>query len=666
MRRLVCKTGLLCLLTVALLSACDDEPTPLPKYPPGPSPAANSPTSAPVQPTPSPAPTPEATTRPSPLPATPTPTEEPTGTPTVPPATPTPVEDAAPAVRDFDVDRDTIWRDLYDILADSEQSCIRTLLGGELELALERDVISMVRWGDETHLWDVAIFECLIPETAVDVFVAIVTRGVGELGNEGESCVRNLVAGVNVAELVAATLPDANPDGNAVVQSFSVGLLDCIVQDSQPQPLEDGSGGLSWRFEVGQHTTWSPIAMGGVLYVGSEVGEIHALDSETGRLLWSHAVGIRYYVPQAPTIAGGVFYYSVGGLNVELDAVGLYALDASTGARLWDFRTHSAGFRFQQVVSSPVVADGIVYFTSESRARGTAYLHALDAMTGVHLWEVEPEYHVGTPTIAGGVAYFAAGDIRSNHLHAVDALSRELIRRVRHELMEKHDDTYGQVKRIAGGVAYVSSGNLSILAVDASTLQLMWRAASAEGRGTVEPDWADEVVYVVDRGNQTSRPPPSPSGVTADILYETWNGYVAALDKATGELLWRFSEDGTEVYSATYIDGAIYVHWGPSVEGDRLYVLDPADGQVTEAHDLAKLQGAKAVGESTVVGRVLYHCGSDGHIYAWDVSTGELLWRHDVGQIAGSFRDPPSLAVMDGMVYVNTEDGYVQAVEVPE
>ena len=95
----------------------------------------------------------------------------------------------------------------------------------------------MVRWGAGPHLWDVAIFECLIPETAVDVFVAIVTRGVGELSEEDEPCVRNLIAGVNVAELVTATLPDANPDSKAMVQAFSVGLLGCMVQKSLRQPF---------------------------------------------------------------------------------------------------------------------------------------------------------------------------------------------------------------------------------------------------------------------------------------------------------------------------------------------------------------------------------------------------------------------------------------------
>ena len=41
-----------------------------------------------------------------------------------------------------------------------------------------------------------------------------------------------------------------------------------------------------------------------------------------------------------------------------------------------------------------------------------------------------------------------------------------------------------------------------------------------------------------------------------------------------------------------------------------------------------------------VVGLVLYHGGSDGHIYTWDISTGELLWKHEVGQIAGSVSGP--------------------------
>ena len=37
-----------------------------------------------------------------------------------------------------------------------------------------------------------------------------------------------------------------------------------------------------------------------------------------------------------------------------------------------------------------------------------------------------------------------------------------------------------------------------------------------------------------------------------------------------------------------------------------------------------------------------------------------------MGRIAGSVGDPPSLKVVDGLVYVNTADGFLQAVAAPE
>ena len=50
------------------------------------------------------------------------------------------------------------------------------------------------------------------------------------------------------------------------------------------------------------------------MYAGSDLGEVYALDSETGRLLWNHAVETPNELT-APTIASGVFYYGVHGLS---------------------------------------------------------------------------------------------------------------------------------------------------------------------------------------------------------------------------------------------------------------------------------------------------------------------------------------------------------------
>jgi uncharacterized repeat protein (TIGR01451 family) len=113
-----------------------------------------------------------------------------------------------------------------------------------------------------------------------------------------------------------------------------------------------------------------------------------ALNASTGALLWSYKTGD---IGGAPAVANGIVY--VGSAN------GLYALNASTGALLWS-RTSQYG------ADSPAVANGVVYFSS-----GDGSVYALNANTGAELWS----YDVGnpgasTPIIVDGVAYFRGLD----------------------------------------------------------------------------------------------------------------------------------------------------------------------------------------------------------------------------------------------------------------
>ena len=152
--------GLLCLLAVALLSACDDGPTATPE----PTPATSTPTPTSVPPTPAPTPTPA-----------PAPTPAPT-----PPPTPTPERVGAPAIRDFGIDTDTLWGQLFDRFTTSEQSCIRTELGDELlESVLERRAMPE---GD-TQQWEASIFGCLAPETASGLFLSALVARMLHLGS---------------------------------------------------------------------------------------------------------------------------------------------------------------------------------------------------------------------------------------------------------------------------------------------------------------------------------------------------------------------------------------------------------------------------------------------------------------------------------------------------
>ena len=87
----------------------------------------------------------------------------------------------------------------------------------------------------------------------------------------------------------------------------------------------------------------------GVVYVGSNNGNVYALNASTGALLWSYATGA--YVSSSPAVANRVVY--VGSADNSV-----YALNASTGALLWSYITR--GF----VAGSPALSNGVVYVGS--------------------------------------------------------------------------------------------------------------------------------------------------------------------------------------------------------------------------------------------------------------------------------------------------------------
>ena len=103
-----------------------------------------------------------------------------------------------------------------------------------------------------------------------------------------------------------------------------------------------------------------------------------------------------------PTIADGVVYVGVNGGPHE----GLYAFNASSGAKLWsyanpDTTTYTSG---NGVYSTPAALDGVVYMNCND-----GNLYALNATNGDRLWNRFIGYFAGgtysSPTIVNGVVY---------------------------------------------------------------------------------------------------------------------------------------------------------------------------------------------------------------------------------------------------------------------
>jgi glucose dehydrogenase len=119
-------------------------------------------------------------------------------------------------------------------------------------------------------------------------------------------------------------------------------------------------------------------------------------------LKWSYATGGE--VVSSPIVANGILY--AGSENRTF-----YALNVRTGHLLWSFPTGS------QVQSTAAVANGVVYFDSFD---GNVY--ALNARTGHKLWSY---YEGGTgqgssPAVLNGVVYVGGGWAHNN-VHALDA-----------------------------------------------------------------------------------------------------------------------------------------------------------------------------------------------------------------------------------------------------
>lgn len=121
-------------------------------------------------------------------------------------------------------------------------------------------------------------------------------------------------------------------------------------------------GGLKWKFPTGGKVRSEPVAFDGVVYIGSDGGNFHAVDVATGKEVWKIAVegGVR----SSACVAGGTVYF--GGNDGKL-----YAADATTGEITWTVE----GRRY--LASSPAVAHGMVFMGGPI---------GLDLKTGKQLW----------------------------------------------------------------------------------------------------------------------------------------------------------------------------------------------------------------------------------------------------------------------------------------
>ncbi|HYK37119.1 PQQ-binding-like beta-propeller repeat protein [Alloacidobacterium sp.] len=323
---------------------------------------------------------------------------------------------------------------------------------------------------------------------------------------------------------------------------------------------------LKWKNPIGADTggsgfSSSPAVVNGVIYFGSTDGTVYALSASTGAKLWGAIIGTP--VRSSPAVANGVVYIASAGAMLVSPYV--YALNANTGAVLWFYSTA------QNVVSSPVVVNGVVYIASGEFDISSGTVYALNASTGALLWSFSrPKAVESSPAVANGVVYFSDED---GQVYALNANAGTL-------LWSYY--TGGRVESspaVANGVVYVGSENGDVFALNASTGAKLWSYAT---------------------GNVVDSSPAVANGV---VYIGSADGNVYALNASTGAKLWSYAAGGNVDSSPAVANGVVYVG------------------------------------------------SSDNNIYALDAGTGANLWNFDTGGAVDS-----SPAVVNGVVYVRAGD----------
>jgi outer membrane protein assembly factor BamB len=192
--------------------------------------------------------------------------------------------------------------------------------------------------------------------------------------------------------------------------------------DGNVYALDAKAGFVVWKYNTGSPVRSAPALAGNIVYVGSDNHKVYALRALNGAFVWSYSTGGS--IESAPTFANGFVYVGSNDGN-------LYALMPSNGAFAWSypvgmsFAAAGAGaagivyaasgpdivalnstgslvwfFNTGGSASAPALASGVLYFGSAD-----SHIYAVDAATGAQLWSYSMGGRAGAPAIANGMVY---------------------------------------------------------------------------------------------------------------------------------------------------------------------------------------------------------------------------------------------------------------------
>lgn len=333
-----------------------------------------------------------------------------------------------------------------------------------------------------------------------------------------------------------------------------------------------------------------PIVAYNKVYSASRMGDVVAFDKESGKKVWSADLGDinderSFWDNRVSALVAGGPIAGLDKIFLGTENGDIFALDAATGELVWQAKIKG------EIITPPAIDAGILVVNSAS-----GLMKAFDANTGEELWKVEQDVPaltlrgISTPVIASGGVLVGSGkgEVGVYILEKGQAgWTTEVGEATGSTELERVIDV-DSAPVVFGDKIYAISARGNLVAIELQSGRILWKRQYSSYRQIAV--YRNDIfitntsghVYALNRVNGierwsnlelTNRGVTGPVVVNKYVVVGDFEGYLHWLDQETGEIVSRYNVDSSGIHSTpTVVNEVMY---SQSRDGDLQAIITP-------------------------------------------------------------------------------------------